>query len=359
VLLQRSVQQRSDLIVLAAVPALLDEDRLRDADSPPVADQSDDIAHAFAIANRFRRLNNCLVPHGGVIDADHIGLAVGHIGDVPAGQPALFRPDLESNIPLNTIRIACLKNSLGPNPISSFTRSAARANGNVSAAVSIDSANVSGHAQATLDNLVVGFRPTLRRASPLAPLAVSGESWREDRRGDQNDNGIAERELRLAIAGGGKKTERKANSRLVAFDKSGSFDEARTQLLLGVEPEDLSGSYGELGPATRHQAMSLLSLIVPNMMAAERLVDRINQIAASDDPRRALCVYETSDASGGHVPVVGFVAARVLGAQIDDDQLVVRVEPCYLIHPTLWTASVDSPPQPEPNLYLHKLRLTR
>jgi hypothetical protein len=360
VLLQRNVQQRSDLIALAATAVLLDEDQLRDADAQGVADQSDDVAEAFAIANRFRRLNNCLVPHGGLIDEDDICLSVGHVADVPAGQPAVFRPELDPNVPLNTIRVACLKDSSGPNPVSAFVRSAGRANASVADAAAMDSAAVSGHAQATLDNLVVGFRPTIRHSSPLLPIAVGGKLWRDDHSGDQNDNGIAERELRLAIADGDKQTDVKASSKLVAFSKLGTFDECRTQMLIGVEPEDLPGGYGALGPATSYQPLPLPAITIPNVMAAERLVDRINEVATSDEPRRALCVYgEAPGGGGGEVSIVGFVAACVLAARIDDDQVIVTVEPCYLIHPTLWTASLDSPPRPKPNLYLHKLRLTR
>ena len=57
----------------------------------------------------------------------------------------------------------------------------------------------------------------------------------------------------------------------------------------------------------------------------------------------------------------GFVACVVLGAGVVDHRLVVRVEPCYLIHHTLWTVSPSEFEigNPERNLYLHKLRLTR
>ncbi len=125
-----------------------------------------------------------------------------------------------------------------------------------------------------------------------------------------------------------------------------------------IEPEDLSAQYGQFGPATRAQPLPLATVTVPNKSTAQRLVDRINEVAKSDDPRRAFCVYDRGD-EDGRVPVVGFVAGCVLSAHIDDDQLVITVEPCFIIHPTLWTASVNSPPRPEPNLYLHKLRLTR
>ncbi|MEZ6069707.1 MAG: hypothetical protein R3C10_05400 [Pirellulales bacterium] len=206
----------------------------------------------------------------------------------------------------------------------------------------------------------MGFCPTRRSPSPLVPLAVGRDAWHEARCGDGNHNGIAERELRLAISAGQNKSQAKSNSQLVAFDHSSSSMElCRTQLLTGVAPEDLADSRGELGPATEQMPLSLTAVKIPNATAAQALAECFNEVAASHDPRRAFCLYGSAQPGNGQVSVVGFVAAVVVGAEVDDDQLVVTVEPCYLIHPTLWTAGLDSPPQPEPNLYLHKLRLTR
>src|SRR4051812_30918002 len=54
VLVQRNMQERADAMALAAAPALLDEDLLRDE----AADPSDDVSDAQQSVEKYRDLNN-------------------------------------------------------------------------------------------------------------------------------------------------------------------------------------------------------------------------------------------------------------------------------------------------------------
>ena len=51
VLVNRSTQQRADILALAAAPALLDEDILCDFPNTPVADQTDDFVEAVDVTH--------------------------------------------------------------------------------------------------------------------------------------------------------------------------------------------------------------------------------------------------------------------------------------------------------------------
>ena len=60
--------------------------------------------------------------------------------------------------------------------------------------------NVRGGSYATLDNLVVGFRPASDAPSPVMPLAIRRDAWASERDTDSNANGIREMILRLQAA---------------------------------------------------------------------------------------------------------------------------------------------------------------
>jgi hypothetical protein len=63
----------------------------------------------------------------------------------------------------------------------------------------------------------------------------------------------------------------------------------------------------------------------------------------------------------GTAQVEGFVACTILSADVIDNRLTVRVQPCYLIHHTAWTvppASIEAAGV-QRNPCIYKLRLSR
>jgi hypothetical protein len=195
---------------------------------------------------------------------------------------------------------------------------------------------------AAIDDQVVGFRPTLRAAAPLLPLAISEAAWNS--RTDLDSNGIREAVLRLRNSDPASAAD--ANSAVVDFSQSAvDWSRIDEQLAGGVRRDHLVDSrLGPAGPGGPSQPAPLpfpAVLQTPSDSQTAALVQRLNQIAASSDPRRALPVFRTYNS--GQVDVIGFVAARVLGAEAESPgvgtatRLKLVLEPCHLIHATAWT----------------------
>ncbi len=147
----------------------------------------------------------------------------------------------------------------------------------------------------------------------------------------------------------------------------------------GVFPGDLPFSGGVLGPATPSRPFPVAGTQVADADDPLTMKLQVGAPASSREktglpplpPNRQLrsrragtAQIGTAQIGTGQIGTVqldGFVACVVLGAGIVDHRLVVRVEPCFLIHHTLWTVSPDPSGMAaaERNVYLHKLRLTR
>jgi hypothetical protein len=133
------------------------------------------------------------------------------------------------------------------------------------------------------------------------------------------------------------------------------------QLEGGLRRDQLaSGRLGPVGPggASQPAPLSLPAVVqTPSDAQTQALVQRLNNIAGSRDPRRAIPIFRSLSAD--RAEVIGFVAARILGAEAESQgastplRLKVVLEPCFLIHTTAWTDAATALRNP----YIFKLRL--
>lgn len=357
VLVNRDMQHKCDVMALAAAPELLDERVLQDAVLPQTVGPDEGRGKAARVADEFRRRNNAVGAAALEIDRADVRVRTGYVADVNRRPCRLD----ESAPEHNTVFVFCGRFADGSHPVSYLANLAGDTH----------AVDIRGGSYATLDNLVVGFRPADDTPSPVMPLAIRRDAWRSERDTDSNGNGIREIVLRLKAARSSDDQRLPPEPNAAVLFYRGSADPAAVaaQVVAGVFPSDLPLSRGVLGPATPGR---------PFLVAGSRVAD-------ADDPltrrleaalrqvvgrKRAFPLFRQTAApeSGapgtaqiGPVQIDGFVAGVVLGAGVVDHRLVVRVEPCFLIHHTLWTVSPDASDTaaPERNLYLHKLRLSR
>ena len=129
---------------------------------------------------------------------------------------------------------------------------------------------IRGGSYATLDNLVVGFRPAGDTPSPVMPLAIQRNAWASERVIDTNGNGIREMLLRLQAARSSEdqRLPPQPNSAVLFYRGSAEPAALAAQVTSGVFPSDLPLSGGALGPATPARPFSVAG----------------SQVADADDP---------------------------------------------------------------------------
>ena len=353
VLVQRNMQQRTDLIALAAAPSLLDDDLLHDALGPPNPDQSDDLVDATTVAHDYRQRNNQVGPASFALNADDLRLTFGRV-DNPTDQanPNFF---LAGQAPFNTIRVEALRLASGANPVARFLQG--YWNGSP-----VDVASTS---YATLDNHLVGFRPTEMTNAPVAPLAIDWSAWQTERLQNANPSDpagatILDLEVRLASPDPTAEALAPANAVLVGFDGPLDLNLALHQMTAGVSCFDLPQSGGQLGPATPTMPLSVRGQSTPFTTSyTNELVDRFFQLSQAGPVGHRVFPLVHGGGPAGQFNLVGFVAARVLQATMLQNRLVLLIEPVYLVETTAWTTSPLSVAAPQPNLYIHQLRLSR
>ncbi|MBN2474992.1 MAG: hypothetical protein JXB62_10320 [Pirellulales bacterium] len=363
VLLGRNLQQKCDAIALAAAPALLDEDLLRDYPAPPVPNQIDDCAEAERVASRYRELNNQAQSPAFRVPSSALTIESGFVADLTGETPYRFDRSIPLGDPIsprNTLHVSSQRTIGGDHPVRYLL--------NLLGGDAAPAADLRSGAFATLDNLVIGFRPEASASSPVMPLAISTDAWRIERAAgdDANGNGIRELLLRLESP---DQQPADANSVLVFFDGNVDLDALSAQMLLGLFPDDLPPD-GRLGPATPSSPCSVAAVReVDPLQDGERnreLAGALSRLA-DDGAVRVFPLFDSrGDSPEGQngrraweqVRLIGFVAATVLDAAVVDRRLTATIEPAFLIHCTAWTAGPGDPARPEPNLYLHKLRLS-
>ena len=349
VLLNRDMQHKCDIMALAAAPELLDESLLTDAGGAATGAPPDNAANAVRAADQFRQRNNDLGPAALAIAAGDVVVQSGFVADVTRRPPVL-----ETSVqPHNTIAVMCQSLVSAGHPL----------HGLLAAVQPSQVFTVRTGAYATLDNLVVGFRPSEKAPAPVMPLAIRDAAWDSERTADNNGNGIREMTLRLKSATASPDTQLPAEPNAAVLFYRGTADvrvlpaQAAQGLFLDDLPPD-----GVLGPATPAVPFGVAGTQVADGgdLFTRELKDAINAVAGQ---KRAFALYREIVPSGPSgkdtVRIEGFVAAVVLGASVIDNRLIVEIEPCFLIHPTVWTAAPHDALQPARNLFIHKLRLSR
>jgi len=341
-LVARNLQSRADAAALAGAPGLLDEDLLRDH----AGDQADDRLEAEARVDDSRVRNNQRNASSLQIAPSDLVVTPGVVDDPTLGAAAQFAPAL----PYNTLEVLAKRTSAGVNPLTWLL--------NVSG---VGPGTLSVTARAALDNLLVGFQPTHERRSPIVPLAIDVQAWKNARTQDKfPSGGNAVKEIVVKL-GTFESNSVVTNSALIAYTGWFLPDQVLDQVRNGLAPSHLPNGIGQLGPVKSSAAPVLFrgsNKVVSSFISqfAEVLQSLVDE---NLDARRIFLLYDSQDpqtnVAAGHYRIVGFVAARVCQAEFTSNHLQLTLEPCFLLHPTAWTDSGAD----QPNLYIHKLRLVR
>jgi len=341
VLAHGNMQERSDVLSIAAVSQLLDENILRDL--PP--NQGDDILAAEATVLDYLNRNNAAGPVAFNLNPADLTVTPGFVADVTLPVTgANFDPSPVGNL-YNSLRINIERSGSTANPVAMFIRGMGSPN----------SADITAYGYATLDNRLVGFRPTATMASPVVPLAIEASAWNNDRVVDANGNGRKELNVLLAHSSGSGPA---ANGVLVGFNGAVGIVNVWNQIFYGITPTDLPG--GRLGPATSTTPLTLQAQQTTlNWGQTMSTAHAFNALVATNNECRVFPLYENGSFNGSTVKLIGFVGARVIEAKnLDaspDHQLQVTIEPEFIVHATAWT----EPGAPERNPYIHKVRVSR
>jgi hypothetical protein len=361
VAVNRGMQDVSSIMALAGAPELLDPNLLLDAAGPPTPNQAAARTAAAAVADVYRQRNNGILPSLQRVDAGDIAVQTGFVDDVTSQGPVL---DLSAS-EHNTLFVYAARTAGGDHPVTYPVDLAGRRR----------TIEIRGGAYATLDNLVVGFRPEPEMAAPLMPLGILTTSWSSERTSDSNGNGINEMVIRLQSANppSAPQYPPQANGALLFYGGSSTpqvlLQTLPQQVARGLFAADLppGGSFGPATPAVLapvaasemgdggDAGTAAILAAITGIVGQRRVFPLLQEVSGAG-----------SDGTGtdgtGLAQVEGFVACTVLGAAVIDNRLTVRVEPCYLIHHTAWTvppAAADTPAGLQRNLYIYKLRLSR
>jgi hypothetical protein len=352
VTINQGVQHMCNIMALAAAPELLDPYRLIDVNGLPSPDQTVERAAAVRVAHCFRARNNAAIAQAERVEAADVTVQTGFVDDVTQS-PCTLDPSPPQH---NTVFVACARTVTGQHPVYSP----------LGKPVAVD---IRGGACATLDNLVVGFRPETDLPAPVMPMAIDSQAWASQRTADTNGNGILEMVLRFQAASpaadpSGQELPAGANAAILFFGGSAdpqAIARLPAQVTTGLFPADLPGS--QAGPATA---------VVPWPVLANQQADQgdagtmalLAAVTAVVGQKRVFPIFQQITTAGdgtATAQIVGFVACTVLGAELADQRLAVAVEPCFLIHHTVWTVppNPDDPANPLRNPYIYKLRLSQ
>lgn len=344
VLVQRDMQFRTDLIALAAAPALLDEDVLMDRPQ----EQFDDLGDANATAHLYREMNNARTSRFLQLESGDLDVSPGSIATSSAG---LSTSGFQAAGPFNALRITAKRSSQGSRPVAWL----------VNTFWSEGAVDVAARSYAALNNRVIGFQPTMESPSPVLPLAIDVQSWRIHRGRDMYPiagNGIKELHVQLGQSEQGGTPI--GNMVLVSFDGPLTSWVVLQQIADGLKPTDLPAPNHDLGPVT--------AWAEPLVLHGEQAVDSLmhNEVSlrlqrlspANGEIPRVFPLFDSADPltqpSDGKFRIVGFVAGKIISSTIGTDVVRFVVEPCFLIHPTAWIHASG-----EPNPFIHKLQIIR
>ena len=352
----RGLEDVASVMALAGAPELLDPNLLLDAAGPPTPNQAATRVAAASMADAYRQSNNAVLPSLQRVDSGDVVMQTGFVDDVTGNPPLLDLSATEHN----TLFVYAARTTTGTHPVTYA----------VDLAGTKRAIEIRGGAYATLDNLVVGFRPETAMAAPLMPLGILATAWNSERSHDSNGNGINEMVVRLQSTRPPAVSQYppQPNGALLFYGGSVTTQVLSQtlpqQVAQGLYPADLPAS-GSFGPATA----AVLAPVVGTQMGDggdPGTVAIVAAFAGIVGKKRAFPLLQgvsgAEPGGTGIAQVQGFVACTVLGAAVIDNRLTVRVEPCYLIHHTAWTvppAAADTPAGLERNLYIYKLRLSR
>lgn len=353
VLVSRHTLRLSDTLALTAVSQLLDEEVLEDSG---LFNQGDDITAAedeiLMPGTGFLDRNNAASGPTLRPDASQVFVVPGRIEDAsqPVG-PTDFNKTPAANEPYNSLRVEIYRDPdpLGVKPVQLMFRGQG----------SPETAKITSASLATLDSRVVGFYPTSTVNAPLAPLAIESNAWFNVRPAIGTDTALPDGRLELDFTLQSTSGMGPVNSALISMNNLPLNTAAvENQILFGIGPADVNGMFG---PLTAASPLAFDSTQVSPAGDLNDIADAFDDIANSNNPRRAFPIY---DSATNPLSIVGFIGARVIEADAANGgfgpRLRVRLQPEFIVHSTVETQfELPAATTVPENLYIHKIRLTR
>ncbi len=348
VFVQRSFQARADLMAVAGAPLLLEPAALADA-STVVHRVAVGTSSAQAEVHLVREENNTFAPPRLRLGVADVVVTAGRLADAHLSRQATgFQPAalIPSTSELNALRVRVASTTGRANPLGRWFGSL----------VARLPAQVTAEACASLDNLVVGFRPTARANAPVVPVAIDADAWSRGRTQDLDRNGVNEIELRLKSSQAGATA---ANAAVVSFAGQLAWNRALAQVKTGVAHIDLPTLAPGLGPATLGHPLLVKGTSQVAQSLTQQLATALGELAVDPTAARVFPLYDARRSSASQLALVGFVGGRIERVAQQAGRLVVRVEPAYVIHFTAWTSSANDPLGPDANRYVFRVGLAR
>ena len=336
IVVQRTLAGRADAIALAATPSLLDPGLL--AGLPP--NPSADFLNAESVADQYRVANNNSGSSTYDVAAGDLTLTAGHLLNATLPPtPANF----VAATPYDVLRVDIDRTTADGHPVTQL----------ITSFWNMIGTDVTATSFATVDNRLVGFRPTAAINAPVLPIAIDANAWATERTTDGNGNGILEMEVRLACTVSGVAT---ANGVVIGYDGPVVHAGVINQINDGLGQSDLPGPNHELGQITSTMPQTFPGEQPLTGLFCDDVKNALSALAAPNNaPPRVFPLYDAAASSGGNYVIVGFVAARILQVTQDADSVMLVVEPCYMIHTTAWIDDTAT----ERNPFIYKLSLLK
>jgi hypothetical protein len=339
VLVQRDMHHKTDAFALAGGRALLHPALLAGGATPMEMMEvvNDAIADTLAASN-------AASPTRLKLNDENLTVTIGHVADVTQKVDSTTFVD---STPYNTVRVAAKREQADGNPVTHLI--------NQFGSHTFAASEVGAISYATLDNHVIGMLPTADAAAPVVPVAIDAMAWANEQFIDNNIGtpGVEKFMIRLFCGGMNPATP---NTAVVGFNgpvaigtNPNTPGTAPYQITHGLVPSDLPGPNHMLGP--------IAGVSPPLVLAGRQTLSssECSTMVAQFNAMSQCRVFMLAAPAGGDFRITALVAARVLNTTIDSDHLLVTIEKCFVVHPTVLT----SPLADGPNPLVHKLRISR
>ncbi len=234
----------------------------------------------------------------------------------------------------------------------------------------VTSAEVEAHAEATLEDQIIGFAPVGSVAAPVVPLAIvadgsgsaCGDTWQQAIVGREGPDDFGFDDASGSIVAGGDgipeielvgpTDERDGNVAVLELGNRLNDRTVARQMRSGLTPRDLEN----FGGAIQLDSRGRLRLAAKFELGRE-LLPGLNGLVGKSRVW-CLCVANNDQDRGGamQVEVIGFVGARVMHVRSTSDGVAVRIQPCMIVTRSA-IAAPDGRRVPR-NPYIRKLSLT-
>lgn len=350
----------AEAAALAAGGELASDDLLRTTSDP-----AERVAAAEAVAAKVAAEN--------FVAGQPVILRTGEDGDIRIGRIARSESTGESRFVEtihnpNVVEVGAHRERSRENPVALFLQKI----GGVAAG------DVSGFAEASIDNRILGVRGEENAPIPALPLAILADTWQQqivaragkdafgyDRQTGkitQKADGIPEVNLTGMIAGSTGGVSAAVTVRLVHFRRRMNSDQFTAQIARGWALDDLPGDNHELMPAIKPEIANATATLGKQECDALRALAGECRIVLLYQP----IVLQNGQVDPNNVQCTGFVAGRVLQVTFSQQQPPQIVfQPGVLVTRTAVTPAEsdfglsDGQAEKFRNPYIYELRLTR